>query len=561
MLFTLPSMSVFAQNEEDFPELARRGMDKYEATLKKQSNYNDTPIHGGIYVGNNSRGRILPNAFFRYKEGKWTITGDVAMDISDIGTKREEEGTFTSGAEKMTKSSIANIYQHEDLKLRFDYKLSQHDVLSLDIFQKFHHDKVNESSIQSSTNDAGEPNESKYEDQQRKVKDFNCGALVEHTHRFAIGGSLASRVYFKYDDKPTDVMSDIWGEHSASAASKEHQRYVSADPKAQIIYLSPTWNKFHFGIREKAGFMNMHIDDTASRFNYNVGQTLTSFGLTYTPTPFAFDFQAGYETYHHNISDHVSEDISHTYRDWIYHATASWMIDKHHRFIARYDHDITRPTYTQLYPFVHIGSNIGSWVIGNSSLQPSVAKQIQGRYTFTNNSLTLNAIVTHRTITDDITSISTYNEDVQRTVKTWVNDATYSTLRMALEGEVRKGHFNMTMGVHAQHISYSGENVSTDKAWSYSIKMRPQVTLPHEWTLAYVHLYNGREEHLYWYNQAYTYMALRAQKQLGDWAVYGFVQDLLREKRIKVSQSKDYTFVTSNDFNTRALILGCSYRF
>lgn len=557
----LPCINAYAQDEEDFPHLARRGMDRYEATLKKLSTYTDTPMHGGIYVGNSSRGRILPNAFFRYKEGKWTITGDVSMNISDVGTKREEEGTFTSGAEKLTKSSIANVYQHEDLKLRFDYKLTDQDVLSLDLFQKFHHDKVNESSIQSSTNDTGEPNESKYEDQQRKVKDFNCGALVEHMHRFTKGGSLTSRIYFKYDDKPTDVMSDMWGEHSASTASKEHQRYVSADPKAQIIYLSPTWNGLHFGVREKVGFMNMRINDTASRFNYEVDQTLTSAEIAYAPGPLSFNLQGGYETYHHDIIDHVSDEISHTYRDWIYHAIVSWKIDDHHRFLARYDHDITRPTYTQLYPFVHIGSYIGSWVIGNSALQPSVSKQIQGRYTFTNNALTLNAILSHITVNDDITGVSTYNEEAQRTVKTWVNDATYSTLRMALEGEVRKGAFSMTMGVRAQHINYSGENVSSDKSWSYSFKMRPQVTLPHDWALAYVHLFNGREAHLYWYNQAYTYMALRAQKQLGDWAVYGFVQDLLREKHVKVSQSKDYTFVTSNDFNTRALILGCSYRF
>lgn len=561
-LFTaLPFVTLHAQDEEDFQRLARRNMNQQEAILKKDSTYADTPLHGGVYLGTSSRGRILPNGFLNYKRGKWAITGDVVMDFSDVDTRREEEGIWESGAEKLTKSSIKNLKQHEDLTMRFNYSLTSKDVLSLDIFQKYYHDKVNVSSIQSSKTEQGEPNEAKYEDQERKVKDFNCGALLEHMHRFSKGSSLSSRVYFKYDNKPTDVMSDLWGEHSASVPSKEHQRYVSSDPKAQVIYLSPTWKGFHFGVREKVGVMNMRINDTASRFHYNVDQTLSSFDLSYNPGAISMNVQAGYETYHHNIVDHVNEDIRHTYHDWIYNATVSWKISQQHRLTARYDHNITRPTYTQLYPFAHIGSYIGSWVMGNSSLQPSKSDQVQGRYTLTTRPVTMNAIVTYRNIHDDITSISNYNEEVQRNVKTWVNDATYSTLKLALEGELRRGIFSMTMGVHAQHIKYSGDNVSTDKAWSYSAKIRPQVKLPKDWTASYVLLYNGREEHLYWYNRAYTYMALRLQKQLGDWAIYAFAQDLLRADHVKVQKKTDYSFTTANDYNARALIMGCSYRF
>ena len=203
-----------------------------------------------------------------------------------------------------------------------------------------------------------------------------------------------------------------------------------------------------------------------------------------------------------------------------------------------YDRDIARPTYTQLYPFVHIGSSIGVIVVGNSNLGPSKNSQVKGSYTYSGKHWALTHSLAYKRIDDDISQISSYDEASQRSVKTWINDARYSYLRYAAEGEVRYGLFSMTMGFHGQYLDYDGESVSSDRAWSYSFKARPQFELPKGWTLATVLLYTGRETHRYYYNRPTFYWSFRAVKQIGQWAMYAFVQDILQPDRKQILTNK-----------------------
>lgn len=560
-----------AQQQEDLPKLARRQITAHP--VKADSTYNGP--HGGAYLGTGSNGRVLPGVFMKYSSGKWVFTGDLTVDISNLSNTKDEEANNKDGAERQTHTDIRKSYEHEDLKFHADYFATQRDILSFDVFEKYRYDRTTENVLQAGTDEHGDPTATKHDEQSSATRDFNFGLLAEYTHKFRPGGSLASRVYFKYDDRPTDVKrieAHQLGARPHSSAPHEHQSLTSSDPKAQVVYRSPEWGGFSFGVRQKLGLMNMRIagetltaDAPGSladfRFNYDVRQSLSSAGADYKHGGLALNVGAGYEIYRHNIVDNVNPDTNHTYRDWLYNASASYAFNKRHRLEANYSHTINRPTYTQLYPFVHIGTSLSSWVIGNPQLQPSVSNQAQGRYTFTSKPITLNAIVTYKSTDDDITRISVYNEKTDRWVKTWVNDATYTTLRFALEGELRLGAFSMTMGAHAQYLHYEGENVTGDRAWSYSFKARPQLQLPSAWTVAVVALYTGREVHLHEYNRGYTYLAFRAQKQLGRWAVYGFVQDVLRSKLENVLENSTSTIVTTTDFNARALILGASYTF
>ena len=119
----------------------------------------------------------------------------------------------------------------------------------------------------------------------------------------------------------------------------------------------------------------------------------------------------------------------------------------------------------------------------------------------------------------------------------------------------------MTMGFHGQYLDYEGESVSSDQAWSYSFKARPQFELPKGWTLATVLLYTGRETHRYYYNRPTFYWSFRAVKQLGQWAMYAFVQDILQPDRKQILTNKDYDMTTVTRPNSRCLIVGCSYTF
>ena len=119
----------------------------------------------------------------------------------------------------------------------------------------------------------------------------------------------------------------------------------------------------------------------------------------------------------------------------------------------------------------------------------------------------------------------------------------------------------MTMGFHAQHLNYDGDSGSSDKAWSYSFKVRPQVELPKGWTLATTLLYTGRETHRYYYDQSNFYWSVRAVKQMGNWAIYAFVQDILQPDAKQILRNNDYDMTTVTKPNSRCLIVGCSYIF
>ncbi len=563
-LFFVP-LSAFAQNEEEnFQRLARRSIDAHEAVVKKQQpDYDSVAWHGAAYIGTSSRGHILPNGFFNYKKGKLQMTGNVEMDFSQINTSRSVEGIHSNGDHQLTYTNIANRYEHEDLTFRLDYHIDKQNILSFDFFQKYHADRVGETATRHNrTKDGSENN--KYEDQQRKEWKINSGSLVEYLHKFSFGGSFSARAYVKYDNTPTDKNSIVWGKEMVYDEKEEHWAHHSTDTKGQLLYHSPKWGGFNFSLREKVGFMNTRISDAISLFDYHVTQVLTSGALNYRVGRFSFVAEGGYESYHHRLetlSDNTKGDVMNTYRDFLYNLSATWKINDRNTFTASYKHSINRPTYTQLYPFVHVGSNIGSRVKGNEDLQPSVTNQIQGKYKFSVPSLTLTTSVTYQKKSKDITSIAAYDEEEQVNVKTWINDAEYNTVRGAIEGEMRAGRFSMTFGARVQRLWYDGETVSEDKAWSYSFKIRPQLKLPNDWMLSAVSLYNGRESHLHWYSNPFTYLAFRAQKQLGDWAVYGFVQDILNEKRVKSENSNNNIIVTANDYNSRSLIIGCSYRF
>lgn len=563
-LLCLAPLIAAAQDEEDFSKLARRSIDSYEKKLEKeQAGYDSAVWHGAAYVGTSSRGHILPNGFFNYRKGKVQMKGDIEMDFSNLNTSRTEEANHDNGAYQYTSTKIANRYEHENLTFRLDYHLDKQNILAFDFFQKYRSDHVGETAnLYKESKEGADGNT--YEDQHRKQKDFNCGSLVEYLHNFTPGGSFSARAYIKYDNTPTDITSEVWGKELVYKESFDHRSHRSTDKKGQLIYLSPKWSGFSFGLREKVGFTNTQINDEISTFGYDVTQTLSSGDLKYALGNFSFVAQGGLETYHHKVKTHSGDnkgEINHIYRDFIYDITATWKMNAHNTLKLSYGHSIDRPTYTQLYPFVHVGSNIGSRVKGNENLQPAITNKIQGKYTYSVPTFDISTTLTYQKKSDDITSIATYDEVEQLNVKTWINDAEYNTLRTAIEGEVTSGNFNMTFGARVQRLWYDGENVSEDKAWSYSFKVRPAILLPNEWKLSAVALYNGREEHLHYYNEAYTYLALRAQKQLGDWAVYAFMQDLLNESHVKSQYSKGNSILTTNNYNTRALIIGCSYRF
>ena len=240
---------------------------------------------------------------------------------------------------------------------------------------------------------------------------------------------------------------------------------------------------------------------------------------------------------------------------------ATLKADERNKFQLSFDRDIERPTYTQLYPFVHIGSSIGVMVVGNPELQSLKDNQVKFSHTYTTTHWKLTNSLAYKHISDDISQVSSYDEQSHRSVKTWVNDTGYSCLRYAAECEVRYGAFSTAAELHAQYLNYDGKSVSSDHSYSWNFKLQPQVKLGSDWALSTVLLFTGRETHRYYYNNSTFYWSFRAVKQIGKWALYAFLQDIIQPERKRVLTNSNQNTITLTRPNSRCLIVGCSYTF
>jgi hypothetical protein len=556
------STAVQAQDNNEFQRIAKRIMDAYDVGDEIEHAPDSAHFYGGAYLGAGSNGRAMPSGYITYLNDNLLITSQLAVDFSELNTEKDVTTNFLKGAQRLTNSDILTKYEKQDFSARLDYAPSKGHILTFGIIESFDHKRISENTIKNGQEADGTRQESQYEEQRRTNKDLKLGALLQYIRDFEKAGRLTARLNLKYNYKPTDVASDTWAAHSEASLREQHQTLYNFDPYAIIKFQSKSFGGFKFGIEEKYTIEDMRINDTETQFNFNTYSSLTSLSANYSHSWLALAATFRYEHFINDIDDHLSaESHDRTYNDWMLATRATMKLNKSNKLVLSYDRGISRPTYTQLYPFIHIGSSIGVMVVGNSSLAPSKSSQLKLSYTHSAKHFTHTHSLAYKRISDDISQISTFDETSQRSVKTWINDARYGYLRYAAEGELNYGAFSMTMGFHAQYLDYDSENVSSDNAWSYSFKARPQLQLPKGWTLASVLLYTGRETHRYYYNRSTLYWSLRAVKQMGDWAVYAFVQDILQPDKEQILTNTDYSTTTLTKPNSRCLIVGCSYTF
>ena len=553
--------SLRAQDTDEFQRIAKRIMDAYDVGEELDHKPDSSHVYGGAYLGASSNGRAMPSGYVTYLKDNLLLTSQLSVDFSELNTEKSVSTDFKTGADRLTSSNILTKYEKQDFSTRLDYQPTKGQIFTIGLLESFDHNRVSESTIRNGHEADGTEQESFYEEQRRSNRDLKLGGLLQYIRDFDEVGRLTTRLNLKYNYKPTDVESDTWAAHSDASLREQNQTLHNFDPYAMVRFQSKAWNGFKFGIEEKYTIEDMSISDTETDFDFNTYSSLTSLSANYSHAWLALDATFRYENFINDIDDHRSGDHDKTYNDWMLSAKATMKLNAKNKFVLSFDRDIARPSYTQLYPFVHIGSSIGVIVVGNSDLGPSKNSQVKGSYTYSGKHWTLTHSLAYKRITDDISQISSYDEASQRSVKTWINDARYSYLRYAAEGEVRYGLFSMTMGFHSQRLDYAGEKVSSDRAWSYSFKARPQFELPNGWTLATVLLYTGRETHRYYYNRPTFYWSFRAVKQIGQWAMYAFVQDILQPDRKQILTNTDYDMTTVTKPNSRCLIVGCSYTF
>ena len=552
---------VYAQDANEFQRVAKRIMDAYDVGEELQHAPDSGHFYGGAYLGASSNGRAMPSGYFTYLKDKLLFTSQLAVDFSDQRSEQDVSTQFTSGADQTTASDMQTRYEKVDFSTRLDYQPVKSSIFSIGLLESFNSKRENENTVMNGHEADGSSLDSRYEEQHRSNHDLKLGGLLQYIYDSKRAGRLTTRLNLRYNYKPTTVSADTWAARSEMSLREQEQTLYNFDPYAMVRFESKARGGFKFRVEEKYTQENMRIRDTETAFNFKTHSLLSTADVSYTYAWLSLGANLRYEHYVTDLDDHATADRHTTYDDWMLSVKATLKADERNKFVVSFDRDIQRPTYTQLYPFVHIGSSIGVMVVGNPALQPLKNNQVKLSHTYTTTHWKLTNSLAYKHTSDDISQVSSYDEQSHRSVKTWVNDAGYSRLSYAAEGELHCGAFSTVAELHAQYLDYDEKSISTDQAFSWSFKLQPQVKLGSDWTLASVLLYTGRETHHYYYNNSTFYWSVRAVKQMGKWALYAFVQDILQPERKRVLTKSDQNTITLTRPNSRCLIVGGSYTF
>lgn len=552
---------VYAQDANEFQRVAKRIMDAYDVGEELQHAPDSGHFYGGAYLGASSNGRAMPSGYFTYLKDKLLFTSQLAVDFSDQRSEQDVSTQFTSGADQTTASDMQTRYEKVDFSTRLDYQPVKSSIFSIGLLESFNSKRENENTVMNGHEADGSSLDSRYEEQHRSNHDLKLGGLLQYIYDSKRAGRLTTRLNLRYNYKPTTVSADTWAARSEMSLREQEQTLYNFDPYAMVRFESKARGGFKFRVEEKYTQENMRIRDTETAFNFKTHSLLSTADVSYTYAWLSLGANLRYEHYVTDLDDHATADRHTTYDDWMLSVKATLKADERNKFVVSFDRDIQRPTYTQLYPFVHIGSSIGVMVVGNPALQPLKNNQVKLSHTYTTTHWKLTNSLAYKHTSDDISQVSSYDEQSHRSVKTWVNDAGYSRLSYAAEGELHCGAFSTVAELHAQYLDYDEKSISTDQAFSWNFKLQPQVKLGSDWTLASVLLYTGRETHHYYYNNSTFYWSVRAVKQMGKWALYAFVQDILQPERKRVLTKSDQNTITLTRPNSRCLIVGGSYTF
>lgn len=552
---------LYAQDTNEFQRVAERIMDAYDVGEELQHAPDSSHFFGGAYLGASSNGRAMPSGYLTYLKDKLLFTSRLAMDFSDQSSEKDVTTMFTSGANQATATDMLTRSEKVDFSTRLDYSPVKSSIFSIGLLESFNSKRENENTVMNGHEADGNSLVSEYEEQHRSTHDLKLGGLLQYIYDSEKAGRLTTRLNLKYNYKPTTVSSDTWAARSELSLREQQQTLYNFDPYAMVRFESKAFNGFKFRVEEKYTQENMRIKDTETAFNFKTYSLLSTAVLTYAYARLSLNANLRYEHYVTDLDDHEATSRYNTYNDWMLSVKATLKAGERDKFVLSFDRDIERPTYMELYPFVHIGSSIGVMVVGNPMLQPLKNNQVKLSHTYTTTHWRLTNSLAYKHISDDISQVSSYDELSHRSVKTWINDTGYGCLRYAAEGEVHYGAFSTTAELHAQYLDYDGKDVSSDHSYSWNFKLQPQVKFGSDWTLSTVLLYTGRETHRYYYNNSTFYWSLRAVKQMGKWAVYAFLQDIIQPERKRVLTNSDQNTITLTRPNSRCLIVGSSYTF
>ena len=559
MALLVASFAAQAQdNENEFQRIATRVMQQYDdPDILPDSTAKNGKWDGGAYLGVASNGRVMPSANFRYKKNKIVFTGDVAIDLLERNSDKVDDTRNYDNSAQVANTDIHNKGEQADASLRLDYYPTLSNCFSFGVLENFSHSKSNEDAMTSFFSETGADAGTTVQQQENNTRNLKLGALMQWKHLFADKGLLLARMNLRYLYQKISVEEEDWDMLSQYSVSNAQEKWNKFTPYGQVSYASPTWSGFNFTVQEKFTLEDMKVEDIATDFRYNSSTSATTLNLNYKVKALRLFANAGYEYYNNKI-----DDVKRSYNDWVLKAGIAVGLPKGNGISFTFNRFFKRPTYMQLYDKKHLGSSLGTYYIGNRDLDPSLTSQYKLAFNLKPaKNLSVDLSVMYEDIDRDITKISGYDEAEKTSYKTWINDAKYDNIHIGMDGKWVVGPMDLRWHVNVKYLNYQGENVNGDRSWSWSFKIRPEFALGAGWIVAGALYYSGREEHRTYTDAPYTYVSVRAVKEIGPWALYTFVQDIFERRHQETTYSTTNLVITRTNENARAAIIGASYTF
>ncbi len=545
-------------NENEFERIATRVMQQHEdPNFMPDTAGVSGKWNGGAYMGVTSNGRTLPSANFRFKNRKIVVTGDVSMELAEVGTGKTDNTLSEKTTPQSTETDIHTSRQNADASVRLDYYPSMANCFTVGLLENYNHSRTNEEAVTYHLDADEDYTGTTLQQQDKNTSKFKLGGLLQWKHLFADQALLTARLNLRRQHEDINLTNNSWdltNTHQARDAREETRNFT---PYGMLSYESASWNGFSFRVQEKFTLEDMDIEDRVGKWDYSSANNNSALALNYKINKVKLTADGSYDYYRNTI-----DDVTRKYNDWLLKTAMTWAPGKACDFSFTFKRSIKRPTYTQLYDKKHLGSSLGTYYIGNRSLEPALTRQYEAKVNLKpSDKVNMTITAMYEDIDRGITKVSGYDEIEGNSYITWINDATYDNFHLGMDGKWVVGPMDLRWHVKAKHTNYEGQHVNVDASWSWYFKLRPEFALPHGWKVAGALYYTGREKHLTYVDAAYTYVSVRAVKEIGQWTLYGFIQDILEHDRKETVYSTSSMVVTYENRNSRCAILGASYTF
>lgn len=552
---------IFAQqdNENEFQRIAQRIMDSHETgnVLLADSLVRLGAWHGGYYLGAASNGRTLPSASMSYKRGDLTITGNLALDILDKNQEKTDETFGHDGSARTVLTNILTNSKNVDGNIQFDYDLGRSDHFMLSLIEQYKKQMREEEAYGLYYDEEREMMATSISAQENRLHNLTLGTQAQWKHTFADQSLLLMRASLKHKGQGIDADFTDWSREGVPTLDEAGLTLKGNAPLGEVHYNSAQWGGFGFELGSRYAFEKVGIDNDDTDFAYRTENRNYLFGMKYDYRQVRLSASASYNDYRQKVDSEEQQ-----YRNLLPALRADWTISTHHDLLLTYNSSIKCPSYLQLYPYRYLESSLGTYYLGNASLDPARVNELKVVYTY-DNLPTLKVSVTtgYERIQDDITEVAVEAKTAVGTYKTWSNDALYNNFHMAIDGQWQWGILDLRWHIRPRYTSYRAVHESDYGKWSWNFKLRPELTLPGGWKTACALYYQGAEHKLTTYVDAYTYFSVRAVKDFGNWSIYAFYQDIFEQDRVETVYGSTSQVTTRKDMNDEALIVGFSYTF